>query len=465
MLLLPTSFPWSALFLCVSLQVLLSTSTDQRSAAFFAFEKFVCNSHVDDLVHSPFNISRTDIRSIKIALMYKRAQILNLFDGFDDSMDRKILTYFDTLWTLSEMADDVRVKTVCEVGFHKGVSTLAFLASNPTSRHIVLDIVEKEQISTNNAIRGFLEMYPEREIMFASGEDFSYLLHKAKSWCNLLYIDSNVPVDRLRREIENYRSIMHPSYHRLIVDGLDHPDRAKVWEDLVSSPLLNSIDILPSRQFGCITWNFNNEKGRYGYDFDFHEQKCGMNMSAGLLGIGSYSLYGSSKRYHNSYYHQLSSSPVSVAKTKQPSSIGISSDRSTDTTIDQQQAPSLAPGMDSEPLDLIIETEEEHSCGHPLYGVPVSGFDVGTKFTWHERLRKVPSQFRTYYIPSPNSTLNFHVILIQRYQRRICFLISYVPRKHSILGRPNMEAFSTTKQYLITSSSRPSLHGKNQRRT
>ena len=378
MLLLPPSFPWSSSLLLIGRLLFFlwdqTASTEQPSAAFFAFEKFVCNSHAEDLLHLPFNLSRADIRSIKIALMYKRAQILNLFNGPYDSMERKILTYFDTLWKLSELADDVRVKTICEVGFNRGLSSLAFLAANPTSRLIVMNIVENRHVS--NAIRGLLEMYPERETIFAPAGDFTRLLHRAKSQCNLLYIDNNIPVDRLRHEIESYRRIMHPFYHRIIVDGLDNPERARVWEDLAATPLLNSIEIVPSRQFGCITWNFNNEKGRYGYDFDFHEQKCGMNMSAGSLGIGAYSLYGSSKRYPDSYYHQRNSVSLSAVK-KELSNDGIGD--LTDIAIDQ--SPGLIP--DSGPANLVTENKDS-------YGVPLSGWVDGTEFTWHESLRKVP---------------------------------------------------------------------------
>ena len=377
-----------------------SSTEQQRSAStLFAFEKFVCSSHAEDLLHLPFNISRADIRSIKIALMYKRAQILELFNGPHDPSDRKILTYFDTLWNLSELADDIRVKTICEVGFHKGLSSLVFLAANPSARLIVLDIVENGHMSNNNAIRGLLEMYSERDIIFATAGDFSHLLHRSKSQCNLLYIDNNVPVNRLRHEIERYRTIMHPWYHRVIVDGLDNPDRARVWKDLATTPLLNAIDIIPSRQFGCITWSFNAEKGRYGYDFDFHEQKCGMNMSAGSLGIGAYSLYGSSKRYPDTYYHQRSSK----ARKKQ-SAVGTGSDPADITT---DHSPSLVP--DRGPVDLVIETEDD-SCGRPLYGVPVSGFVDGTQFTWHESLRKVPRLSLTLTLPNHRSNPNFTLI-------------------------------------------------------
>ena len=113
------------------------------------------------------NITIDTIRSIKVAMFFKRAGILRDVSVTDNNAnatypfeqitieheaDRNIMTYFDKVWFLSELADDPKMKNICEIGFDKGYSSLNFLLANPVARMISLDSYEHDYVPKGDCI-------------------------------------------------------------------------------------------------------------------------------------------------------------------------------------------------------------------------------------------------------------------------------------------------------------------------
>ena len=166
----PRFLPWSlwSLFLLTFMAMKAETTTP-------VLLSFLLNNFVEDIVNLPINMSRTEIHAAKVAEMYQRVQTLNEYITLKtgtqmneatmnehehdqqttsaEKDDTYRLLANDTcintkMHKLSELADDVRVKTICGIGYidqtmwidqRQGLLT-AFtmsLLSNPTARLIV----------------------------------------------------------------------------------------------------------------------------------------------------------------------------------------------------------------------------------------------------------------------------------------------------------------------------------------
>ena len=142
-------------------------------SSFQEFSKF----HMADIVRAQMNLTDNEaIRSVKLALMYSLvtpfnnlvAAILAETSQTASALnERNSYMYFDKMWTLSELADDSRVQTICEVGFQSGHSALNFLVANPSARFISFDIFEHRQAPA--AVRALHEMFLDREVIVVAG--------------------------------------------------------------------------------------------------------------------------------------------------------------------------------------------------------------------------------------------------------------------------------------------------------
>ena len=147
-----------------------------------AFLAFLLENFVEDIVNLPINMSKTEIRSAKVAELYQRVQVLNEYitmktgipmDGTstnehehehaqqsstaENDGDKDHRLSHAKMHQLSEWADDARVKTICGIGYMGQVdqgqfglltALTMFLLSNPTARLIVFMVDVFEQYPT-----------------------------------------------------------------------------------------------------------------------------------------------------------------------------------------------------------------------------------------------------------------------------------------------------------------------------
>ena len=148
--------------------------------------------HMADVVRAQMNLTDNEaIRSVKLALMYSlvtpfnnlvTAILAETSQTVSALNERNSYMYFDKMWTLSELADDSRVQTICEVGFQSGHSALNFLVANPSARFISFDIFEHRQAPA--AVRALHEMFLDRDVIVVAG---TYSSHSSLSFIPLIH--------------------------------------------------------------------------------------------------------------------------------------------------------------------------------------------------------------------------------------------------------------------------------------
>ena len=261
-------------------------------------------------------ITSSDIRSIKLAMLYMNALLLpsgnysasDVEDGlFFPQTDNEInpLLYFDKVHKLSEIADDERIRTICTHRFDKGVSALNFLISNPSARFIALDSFKHPYVSTT--VDKLMELFPKREILVVAGDsrrtinNMRNLLHESGSLCNLVFVEDSMDMDisRLASDIVAMKSLLDPTFHRFVIDNIDLPHINALWQSLVldNSPTggFTPIEVIHSPTYPCISWQKNtqttanalgekegNDTLGFSYAFDFHEQDCPSSLRGSL---------------------------------------------------------------------------------------------------------------------------------------------------------------------------------------
>ena len=298
---------------------------DIEEAAQVLMQRVILESHSDVALSLYPYIDLEHIRSVKVAHTYM--QIEKLTNDVAATLgpaawqqcmtangqpERNVLNYFYKMWKLSELADDVRVQTICGIGFDMGYSSLAFLESNPTARLIAFDTFDHAYAPV--AVRRLQEMFPRRKVSVLVGDSarsvphISDVLQDSGVLCNLVYVDGGQNSETLLNDLKNVLHVVDPHYHRVIVDGLDDPVRAEIWRELTtlslspnqpadqgdvrglgrqSSPppphnnnnndnddnnnnVFTEFEMVASKKYDCISWD--NAHGRNGeYIFTFHE--------------------------------------------------------------------------------------------------------------------------------------------------------------------------------------------------
>ena len=306
---------------------------DIEEANTVLMQRVILESHSDVALSLYPNIDLEHIRSVKVARTYMQSETLTndvaailgaaaweQCWAAKRQPERNVLNYFYKMWKLSELADDVRVQTICSIGVDIGYSSLAFLESNPTARLIAFDTFDHAYAPV--AVRRLQEMFPRRKISVLVGDSarsvphIADLLRDSGVLCNLVYVDGGQSAETLLHDLKHVMRVVDPRYHRVIVDGLDDPERAGIWRELTtltmsptqpaddighgsssSSPphshnnndnnenVFTEVEIVASRKYDCISWD--NSQGRNGeYIFSFHEGRCAISANSSLMGVG-----------------------------------------------------------------------------------------------------------------------------------------------------------------------------------
>ena len=155
--------------------------------------------------------------------------LVNLTKGWEDNIEGSIIMFIEKVFQLQALADDIRVETICEVGFNLGHSSMNWMIANPLANILSFDLSQYDY--TAAAINAFGELFPNRIINLVEGDskrtvpNFSHMfgIHKSRDEgfkCNLIFIDGSHYHSNAYADIVNFAPFANSSYHRLIVDDM-----------------------------------------------------------------------------------------------------------------------------------------------------------------------------------------------------------------------------------------------------
>jgi predicted O-methyltransferase YrrM len=254
--------------------------------------------------------TRRNVRSLKLGEFYnnkprhvvamqanlERVQYVIPSDGIASelSIASGVVDFHSKLSVLQDISDDKRVKTICEVGFLGGYSTLNFLASNPEASLFVFDGDAHEKYS-KAVVNSILERYPDRIINFIAG-DWKYSLRNFQAQfghmttCNLLYIDGRQDDESIQVILQHMLPIMDPTFNRIVLDNFEQPAIANMFYYL-----MNKINVgvqcpqLPAHQLHQLT----DSDPRRGFELG---ASTTVSVSSGASGVANAEITSRSMR-------------------------------------------------------------------------------------------------------------------------------------------------------------------------
>ena len=214
-----------------------------------------------------------------IALKHPGGQLWKSYQN--EILEGNSLGFFSKIQALSELADDPRVETICEIGFNAGYSALNFLVSNPTARFISFDLFEHSY--TPFAVQVLHDMFPARSITVIAGSSlytvptYAEAQNALSPMCNLLFIDGGHTPDILRADMANFARLANRTYNKVVVDDIESPDLEAVWHDLAATAQPGGYQLQPlymvnATAHGCVGWD--PSAAGVGFDFRFNEAAC-----------------------------------------------------------------------------------------------------------------------------------------------------------------------------------------------
>ena len=230
------------------------------------------------------NITIEQVRSVKLVEYVRRTTLLDdmiasrgsHLSEWKQAIEGNTLAYFQKIQKLSELADDPRVETICEIGFNCGYSALNFLTANPTARFISFDLFSNHYVPA--AVQSLHEMFPERSITVVAGSSFhsvpkTFEMFGQAKMCNLVFIDGGHTADDLAADVLNMARFTNLTYNRFVIDDIHFPHLRAVWDAVVEQTSLGfyPLEIVDSKAYGCIVWEAIEP---LGYKFPFNETKC-----------------------------------------------------------------------------------------------------------------------------------------------------------------------------------------------
>lgn len=126
----------------------------------------------------------------------------------------------DQIKRYSDWATQTWVRTVCEVGFAIGTSSIVYLESNPNLRVIAFDTMSIPRNASQKALLYLKARYGSHRINIIEGDSqFTLLshLHTYGGICDLISVDGMHDM-RAYTDILNFRPYASPSRHVLLAD-------------------------------------------------------------------------------------------------------------------------------------------------------------------------------------------------------------------------------------------------------
>lgn len=215
------------------------------------------------------------VLSTKLATYYRRVYAVNdaIANGLGNVNwtleEGGSLGYHKKTILLSLLADDKRVKTICEIGFNSGHSAVNFLTSNPSATLISFDLFHYPY--TPFAVNHISDvLFPDRSLFLVPGNTtesipefvsalsvtntISYgspsrnftLKSETKTTasyplCNLIFIDGGHTREVTRSDLLNMKLLADPEYHIVIVDDYDMEQIKEVVAELESQGVVKDL--------------------------------------------------------------------------------------------------------------------------------------------------------------------------------------------------------------------------------
>jgi hypothetical protein len=194
-----------------------------------------------------------------------------------------------------ELANDERVKTICEIGFNSGYSALNFLSSNPTATVISFD--DFHHSYSPAASIALSEIFPGRKLITIAGDSrfsipqFYHLMKQQRDelkqqhnitstptelagnipLCNLIFIDGGHSSDVFLSDFHNMKYLADPAFHRVLIDDYDMSQVSDSYDELEAhGELINTVVARDIVKFDYIKWEANlvdnSVNFTYGYN-------------------------------------------------------------------------------------------------------------------------------------------------------------------------------------------------------
>ena len=215
-------------------------------------------------------LTASAVRSIKVAEFFRRTAVLDTGiaahhpNGSDwkRRIEGNTLAYYHKITRLSELADDSRVQTICEIGFNCGYSALNFLTANPVARFFSFDLFANNYVPA--AAVTLHEMFPGRNMAIVAGSSLLTVpkmaptLAASQSLCNLIFIDGGHEAEVLKADIYNMVLLANKSFNRFVVrfSTFSRPCSLILTVLVVSCVLIGGRHSLPPPQGGVGYRNF-----------------------------------------------------------------------------------------------------------------------------------------------------------------------------------------------------------------
>jgi hypothetical protein len=164
-----------------------------------------------------------------------------------ETMEGHSQGFHEKVKLIQRVANDVRVNTICEIGFNSGYSALNFLMSNRNATVISFDIFQWKYSAVANIALN--DMFPDRNFIAIAGDSKHSiplfqktlnLAHKKKSLaesgsggdaailddhgggntplCNLIFIDGGHSRDAFLSDLKSMRALADPAHHTVLID-------------------------------------------------------------------------------------------------------------------------------------------------------------------------------------------------------------------------------------------------------
>lgn len=295
--------------LCVSTLFVASQDEEMMFLSEYLDSRCPLSDEVDINAHTTcLDFARNIYESRSLVNYYKSAMQLNddIGKALDDpnwrnEIEGHSLSFHEKINLIQRLANNVRVRTICEVGFNAGYSALNFLMSNHNATVISFDIFYWKYSSVANIALN--NMFPKRHFITIAGDSkhsipmFEKTLRLASKrqeversdgnqgigentpLCNLIFIDGGHTREAFLSDLMSMRTLADPEYHTVLIDDFHMSIINDAYYELEAKQIVYNTKVIDSmKQYVYAEWEEKTDGSVY---FDLME-------NPGINGDGIY---------------------------------------------------------------------------------------------------------------------------------------------------------------------------------
>ncbi len=236
--------------------------------------------------------------SINMMKYYENTVVLNEKIGialndanWQSHLEGNSFGHYEKEKLIQSLANDVRVKTICEIGFNSGYSALNYLTVNPNATVISFDIFRWDYSAVANIALN--EMFPGRHLITIAGDSqysvpmfheimkrqqtksTQHYQHTTKQidtngevidhsdvaiadnvpLCNMIFIDGGHSREQFLSDLKMLKRLADPAYHTILIDDFSVPDINSAYYEQEALGLVKNTRLLENiRFYDYITW-------------------------------------------------------------------------------------------------------------------------------------------------------------------------------------------------------------------